>query len=47
MKSGNAKQRFKHEVFKMSGAEQFPNYRLDFLVRFLSRKNEQEQCKLN
>ncbi len=37
-----AKRSFKHVALKASGALQFPMYRLDFLVRFLSRKNEQK-----
>jgi hypothetical protein len=37
---GIAKRSFKHVALKASGAMQFPMYRLDFLVRFLSRKNE-------
>ncbi|WGH76282.1 hypothetical protein P8625_03710 [Tenacibaculum tangerinum] len=41
MKSGSAKHSLKHEALAMSGAQQFSIYRLDFLVRFLSRKNEQ------
>ena len=39
-KSEIAKRSFKHVALKVSGAKQFPIHRLDFLVRFLSRKNE-------
>jgi hypothetical protein len=42
-KSGIAKRSFKHVTLKENGAQQFPMYRLDFLVRFLSRKNEQKK----
>jgi hypothetical protein len=37
---GIAKRSFKHVALKVSDAKQFPMCRLDFLARFLSRKNE-------
>jgi hypothetical protein len=43
--SGIAKRSFKHVALKVNGAVQFPMFRLDFLARFLSRKNEQKVKK--
>ena len=41
--SGIAKRSFKHVALAVNVAKQFPIHRLDFLVRFLSRKNERYQ----
>ena len=39
-KNEDARHSLKHEVLKVNGASQFPNFDRDFLVRFASRQNE-------